>query len=51
VATPRDRVGGQYFDGFTKRDDAWAFSEKTIQADHLNDIEHQFRIGGEYATV
>jgi len=43
-------VGGQYFDRFTKVDGAWRFAEKTIQVDHLNTIEHHFRISAEHAS-
>ncbi|MEO3856497.1 nuclear transport factor 2 family protein [Acrocarpospora sp. B8E8] len=37
-------VGGQYFDRFVRRAGRWRFAEKTIQVDHLNEIEFHFRI-------
>jgi hypothetical protein len=43
-------VGGQYFDRLTKLDGAWRFAEKMIQVDHLNAIEHHFRISAEHAS-
>jgi hypothetical protein len=42
-------VGGQYFDRFLKRDGTWSFAEKVIQVDHLNAIEHHFRISDGHA--
>jgi hypothetical protein len=42
-------VGGQYHDEFERIGDVWRFTSKRIQVDHLNDIEHHFRITDEHA--
>jgi len=44
-------VGGQYHDRFVKEDGTWRFAEKTIQVDHLNEIELHFRITADRAKA
>jgi hypothetical protein len=40
-------VGGQYHDRFAKVDGVWRFTDKAIQVDHLNAIEHHFTIAAD----
>jgi hypothetical protein len=43
-------VGGQYHDTFDRVDGRWRFSSKRIQVEHLNAIEHHFRIANEHSA-
>jgi hypothetical protein len=40
--------GGQYHDGFAKRDGVWEFRRKTIQVDYLNDPTQHFLISADF---